>query len=118
MDAADSHFVYIVLAEKRGTNRMADLEDDKYDKKHPGSRWHQCPRCSFWFDCLTEPSFANRPEEVPPSVNNGMVNLDVQGTSADTNQERYPTVIAQLTSGDKETNLSGPRGFRGSRWDK
>ncbi len=29
------------------------------------SKWHQCPRCSFWFDCLTEPSFANRPEEVP-----------------------------------------------------
>ena len=28
------------------------------------SRWHQCPRCSFWFDCLTEPSFANRPDEV------------------------------------------------------
>ncbi len=32
------------------------------------SKWHQCPRCSFWFDCLTEPSFANRPEEVPPQT--------------------------------------------------
>ena len=76
MDATDSRFVYIVLAEKRGTNRMADLEDDKKDKKLPESRWHQCPRCSFWFDCLTEPSFANRPDEVPPTSSGpGMLNI-------------------------------------------
>ncbi len=40
----------------------ADMREDVTKVE---ARWHQCPRCSFWFDCLTEPSFANRPDEVP-----------------------------------------------------
>ncbi len=30
--------------------------------------WHKCPRCSFWFDCLSEPSYTERPEECPPEI--------------------------------------------------
>ncbi len=70
------------------------------------SRWHQCPRCSFWFDCVTEPSFATRPEECPPNVNNDTVNLDIQHSITETKQEFDVAIIPDLVPGDSETGLS------------
>ncbi len=39
------------------------------------SRCHQCSGCSFWFDCLAEPSYANRPNGPPSPTNNEMTHF-------------------------------------------
>ncbi len=73
------------------------------------SKWHQCPRCSFWFDCLTEPSFANRPEEAPSSLdhtaksNFDTVTLNVKQEIRLTPDENiYPLIDEDSSNGDSQ----------------
>ena len=70
------------------------------------SRWHQCPRCSFWFDCLIEPSFTNRPEECPPDVNKETIPVGQQSIT-DNKQESDVVGIAQFVSTNVENDSLG-----------
>ncbi len=44
----------------------------------PGPKWHECPRCRFFFDCLTAPTYDVRPPDVPDDQVNDEAHLEIK----------------------------------------
>ncbi len=41
-------------------------------------KWHECPRCRFFFDCQTAPTYDVRPQDIPDDQVKCEVNLEIK----------------------------------------
>ncbi len=71
--------------------------------------WHQCPRCSFWFDCLSEPSFTRRRDECPPEISEQTHLTEPSYTERPGASRPQPDTISPPTvNGESSFNMAGP----------